>query len=84
MNINPSWKYIDVMCRIWTLRSEYQKILASFYYTKDRNEFIRKVKNQIYCLKFNENRKDEIWNLMNYVKEYKGENEYEKNIEFDD
>lgn len=84
MNINPSWKYVDIIYKIWTLKSEYQEILASFYYTRDRNEFMRKVKTQIYSLKMHENRKDEIWSIMNYVSEYEGEFEDEEDFKFDD
>lgn len=84
MNINPSWKYRDIIVKVWALKTEYQEVLASFYYTRDRNEFMRKVKTQIYSLKMHENRKDEIWSIMNYVSEYEGEDEDEEDFEFDD
>lgn len=84
MIINPSWKYVDIVCRLWTLKSEYQEILASFCYTRDRNDFIREVKTQIYSLKMHENRKDEIWSIMNYTGENEGEDEDEEDFEFDD
>ena len=32
----------------------------------------------------NENRKDEIWSIMNYVSEYEGEFEDEEDFKFDD
>lgn len=81
MNINPSWKYRDIIVKIWTLKTEYQKVLASFYYVRDRNNFMREVKQQIYALNFNENRKDEVWNELNRT----GESEfYEEDFELDD
>lgn len=81
MNINPSWKYSEVMENLRTLRTQYKEILTSFSYTRERNEFMRKVKNQIYSLKFCESRKDEIWNEMNRI----GELElYEEDFELDD
>ena len=84
MNINPCWKYRDIIVKVWALKTEYQEVLASFCYARDRNEFMRKVKTQIYSLKIHENRKDEIWNIMNYKDEYEGEYYNEENFKFND
>ena len=80
MFIDPSWKYRDILLKLGTLKTQYVEFLASFSYARDRNKFIREIKNQVYALKFNENKKDEIWNELNRI----GEFDYEEDFEFDD
>lgn len=81
MHIDPSWKYNEVIQNLTALKTQYKEILTSFSYTRDRNCFIQNTKKQIYSLKFNETKKDEIWIEMNNT----GEDEiYEKDFEFND
>lgn len=65
MNINPSWKYNEVVDNLKLLRNQYQEILTTFFYVRDENKFIRDVKDKIYALKFDENKIDHIWEFMN-------------------
>ena len=83
MYIDPSWKFNDIYCRLRMLKSDYIEDLTSFSYTRDKNQYIRSVKNRIYSLKMREAFKDEIWNELNRSNEYE-EFDDEEDFEFDD
>lgn len=65
MEINPCWKYKDVVENLKTLKAYYQESLTSFLYIRDENAFIRQMKDKIYALNFDENKIDHIWEFMN-------------------
>lgn len=91
MNINPSWKYNEVVDNLRALKNQYQEILTSFLYVRDKIKFIRDIKDQLYALKFDENKIDHIWEYMNNDLDsfacwvlFKIGDFDEENIEFDD
>lgn len=64
--INLEWDYDTVVDNIKTLKDNYLFSLASFNFNiKARIEYIKYVKNQIYSLKFDEFRRDKIWEYLN-------------------
>lgn len=65
MEINLSWKYDEIVRNLRTLKKQYVEILTSFSYARDKNKFIKEIKQKIYLLKFDENKIDRIWEYMN-------------------
>lgn len=65
--INPEWNFKETVDNLKTLKSEYEGLLASFYYfdLKEVIELKRKTRDAFYSLKFEEWKKDKIWNYMN-------------------
>lgn len=65
MIINPSWNYSEIVKNIRTLRHDYERVLASFSYIRDENNFIRQTRNSLYAMQLEEFQKDRIWEYMN-------------------
>lgn len=65
MIINPSWSFKDIFCNLRTLTLQYEECLASFVILRERNDFIRRTRNSLYALKFDNFKKDKIWEFMN-------------------
>ena len=65
MYVNPSWNYNEIIKNIRTLRHDYERVLASFSYIRDKNNFIRETRNNLYSLHLEEFKKDRVWEYMN-------------------
>ena len=65
MIINPSWNYSEIVKNIRTLRRDYERVLASFSFVLDENNFIRQTRNSLYAMQLEEFQKDRIWEYMN-------------------
>jgi len=65
--IDYSWNYKETIVHLQALKSQYEEILASFslWELKERNDFIRHARSQIYSLSILEWQKDRIWNCLN-------------------
>lgn len=67
MFVAKSWDFKTVVLKIEALKSEYKETLASFsiFELHEKVEYMRKMKNSVYNLKMNEQKKDKIWNYLN-------------------
>ena len=65
MYINPTWNYNQIVANIKTLRLQYEEVLASFSYIRDRNNFIKQTRDNLYTINLEEFEKDRIWEYMN-------------------
>ena len=65
--IDSNWNFKETVKKIKTIRDDYKEILTSFSYfeTKKKVEFKKKIRDNIYSLKLYEWEKDKIWNYMN-------------------
>lgn len=72
MFVNTEWKYREVIENIEAIKSNYKDILASFlwYEVGKRVECGYNLKRQIYSLKFEEWKKDKIWEYINDYEEF--------------
>lgn len=59
--------FSDIVDNIETLRLQYEEVLASFsnFEQKQKHEYMRLIKNEIYSLKMLEWKKDKIWEYIN-------------------
>lgn len=59
--------FSDIVDNIETLRLQYEEVLASFsnFDQKQKHEYMRLIKNEIYSLKMLEWKKDKIWEYIN-------------------
>lgn len=65
MIINPSWSYRKIVRNLRTLRHDYERVLASFLYVRDQNDFIRATRDSLYVMNLEDCQKDRIWEYMN-------------------
>lgn len=71
MGINQSWDIRDLVSNIKRLKKEYVFYLAFFLYDytyeelKTQNNFIRKIKDEIYSLKIEKWQVDKCWEYLN-------------------
>lgn len=67
IKVNIEWKFKDAVDNIEALRYEYEGTLTLFSYfdLKQRNKFILETRNKIYALKFEEWKRDKLWEYMN-------------------
>ncbi len=65
--VNPNWTFKETVEHLKTLKTQYEEILASFSCFELRKEVNFKVhtKRQFYSLKFEEWKRDKLWNYMN-------------------
>ncbi|MBR2245559.1 MAG: hypothetical protein IKN65_00655 [Clostridia bacterium] len=70
--VNPSWTFKDVIEIIKALKQDYYGALALFdcFNIKDKVDLIRKFKQDIYSLKFEEWKRDRVWDYLNDNIEY--------------
>lgn len=69
---NDSYTFEDIINNLREIKDDYDKILSSFlwYEIKERNNFIKEIKDKIYLLKTFEWKKNLIWNYMNGYEYY--------------
>ena len=67
LKINKKWNFKKIVENIEALKETYKGILASFSYIElhEKVEFMRKTRDAIYSLKFEEQKKDRLWNYFN-------------------
>lgn len=65
--VDNNWTFEEAVNNIKTLKTQYEKVLASFSYFefKEKLEFKKNVKRSIYNLKMSEWKKDKLWEYMN-------------------
>lgn len=65
--VDNNWTFEEAVNNIKTLKTQYEKVLASFSYFefKKELEFKKNVKRSIYNLKMSEWKKDKLWEYMN-------------------
>ena len=70
--VNPSWTFKEVIEIIKALKQDYYGALALFdcFNIKDKVDLIRKFKQDIYSLKFEEWKRDRVWDYLNDNIEY--------------
>lgn len=70
--INPNWTFKETIENIEVIKSQMGDIIASFWYfdLKKEVDFIRNLKKQIYSLKFEEWKRDKIWEYINGYEYY--------------
>lgn len=70
--INPEWTFKETIENIEVIKSQMGDIIASFWYfdLKKEIDFIRNLKKQIYSLKFEEWKRDKIWEYINGYEYY--------------
>ena len=71
--VNPNWNFKQTIYFLYELKQDYNTALALFncFNIREKIDLIRKFKKDIYALKFEEWKKDKIWDYLN------------DNIEFD-
>jgi hypothetical protein len=72
MEINSGWNFKELINHLETLKHEYDNVLASFlpFDIKEKNDYIKSVRNRIYSLKLIEWQKDVCWEYMNGYRLY--------------
>lgn len=70
--INPEWTFKEVVDNLQTLKLQYEDVLASFYYfdLKEVMKFKKKTRDAFYLLKFEEWKRDKIWEYINGYEYY--------------
>ena len=70
--INPNWNFKETIENVEVIKSQMGDIIASFWYfdLKKEVDFIRNLKKQIYSLKFEEWKRDKIWEYINGYEYY--------------
>ena len=70
--INPNWTFKETIENVEVIKSQMGNIIASFWYfdLKKEVDFIRNLKKQIYSLKFEEWKRDKIWEYINGYEYY--------------
>ena len=70
--INPNWTFKQTIENVEVIKSQMGDIIASFWYfdLKKEIDFIRNLKKQIYSLKFEEWKRDKIWEYINGYEYY--------------
>lgn len=65
--INPNWTFKETIENVEVIKSQMGDIIAFFWYfdLKKEVDFIRNLKKQIYSLKFEEWKRDKIWEYLN-------------------
>lgn len=65
--INQDWTFNEIINEIKVLKAQYKRILASFSYfqLKYKVQFKKETRQLIYSLKFEEWKKDKIWDYIN-------------------
>ena len=72
LNIDGNWTFKDIVDNVWALRDEYDRLLMSFSYFElhEKVVFLKKTRDAIYVLNFEEYKKDKIWDYMNHYEYY--------------
>ena len=72
LEINKDWTFKDIVDKVWALRDDFDSLLASFSYfdLHEKVVFLKKTRDAIYALNFEEYKKDKIWNYMNHYEYY--------------
>ena len=72
LNINPQWGFKELVNNLWTLRDEYDRLLASFSYfdLHEKVVFLQNTRDAIYALNFEEYKKDKVWSYFNHYEYY--------------
>ena len=67
MNIDVFWSFEEAVNNIKALKQEYHDVLASFsiYEVKEKAEYIKTLRKEIYKLEISEWKKDKLWEFMN-------------------
>lgn len=70
--INPNWTFKETIENVEVIKSQMGDIIASFWYfdLKKEVDFIRNLKKQIYSLKFEEWKRDKIWEYIDGYEYY--------------
>lgn len=70
--INPNWNFKETIENVEVIKSQMGDIIAFFWYfdLKKEIDFIRNLKKQIYSLKFEEWKRDKIWEYINGYEYY--------------
>lgn len=65
--VNSNWTFKETVDNLKTLKNEYNEVLASFSYftSKERITFLKATRDSFYALKFEQWKKDKIWDYMN-------------------
>ena len=70
--VNPNWSFKETLEFIEALKQDYYGALTLFncFNIHEKRKFIRQFKNDIYALKFEEWKRDRIWEYLNDNIEY--------------
>lgn len=67
LGIDTNWTFKEFVDNIEAIRSSYRETIASFSYKQIREEtlFIRQTRKVVYSFKYEEWKKDRIWEVLN-------------------
>ena len=67
LEIDPNWTWKESVDHIKALKDQFDGILASFlwYEVREKNDFVCDARDKIYGLKFEEWKRDKLWNYLN-------------------
>lgn len=65
--VNPNWTFKETLEYIEALKQDYYGALTLFncFNLKDKIDLVRKFKQDIYALKYEEWKKDRVWDYLN-------------------
>lgn len=63
--INKEWNYKDMVKNIRQIKDDYNNMLSSFNYVRDKNKYIKATRDNLYSMNLEEFQKDRIWEYMN-------------------
>lgn len=73
MDVNKEWNYKESLYFINAVKRKYEDIMLSFSVfnnNKNTDNSLRKIKKDIYSLKFEEWKRDKLWEYLNNDIEY--------------
>lgn len=67
LEVNSNYTFKEIIVKIKTLRQNYEDVLASFSYFNlhKKIEVMKKFRDSIYALNFEEWKKDRLWDYLN-------------------
>lgn len=67
LEVNSNYTFKEIIVKIKTLRQNYEDVLASFSYFNlhKKIEIMKKFRDSIYALNFEEWKKDRLWDYLN-------------------
>ena len=70
--VNPNWSFKETISFIDAMKQDYNSALSLFncFNIHDKVQLIRQFKNDIYALRFEEWKRDRIWDYLNDNIEY--------------
>lgn len=67
LQVNSNWTFKEIIIKVKALKQNYDDVLASFSYFNlhKKIEIMKKFRDSIYALNFEEWKKDRLWDYLN-------------------